>query len=136
MTDDKYGELTYIHRSENFYKVEKNGKFGIVFKKRDQKAKEIIPIIYDQVTYVGRFHWKPAFGIILNNKYGILSSDGKVLVPPLFYHVSDISEFGRSRKGTENSIHITLIGIGSARIKNINENLNKKLIVGVFNLKQ
>lgn len=77
-------EFDFINHSENnFFKVRKNNKFGLV----NNNGEILIPIIYDNI-----FGINDGFAVVaLNHKLGIVNTNGKLIIPIEYNILSHVS---------------------------------------------
>jgi hypothetical protein len=67
--------------SADYFKIRKNGRYGIV----DKDKKEIIPAIYDGIQMLGPNH----FELMYNRKYGLADINGNVIFECLYDEIME-----------------------------------------------
>lgn len=79
-----YQEIEPFSANANLFRVEINGKYGVV----DKNWKELIPCLFKTIKLEKRSSIGQYFKVLQNGKYGLFSINGKCIVPPMYTEVS------------------------------------------------
>ncbi len=94
--DDKKGSLGFIVRRE--------GQYGVMMKKSGE-FKEVVPCEYDDISELNPSAYVPVNPLLVlmkNNKYGIVSTKGEILLPCEYDKLSEGLELGMLKMSRDN----------------------------------
>jgi len=82
--DDTYGVCSRNFLSNHYCAVKKGGKFGVI----DGKGNEIIPFLYDDISF---YSWDTIFKAKSNDKWGVIDIHNNLIFPFVFDDKYDLS---------------------------------------------